>query len=424
MRRRIMSLFLLLALCVGMAVPAMADTVDSTWNGDFSTLFTVTTNFHPEWGLYDDQYAIQTITGYRGAETDIVIPSVDADGEPIQAIHDNAFQNNTLLTGVTVPDSITSIGFYAFSGCTNLARATIPDSVVRLGNGAFSNCSSLTQVTLPAGLTALEQSTFFFCENLAGIVIPDGVTTIGNSAFWGCSSLASVTIPASVTSIDYGAFMDCSKLTDVYFKGTAEQWAAININNNQNYNDSLLKAAIHYGSGDSSEPSASAGTSFTDVAAGIWYAAPVEWAVGEGITNGTGAATFSPNATCTRAQIITFLWRAAGSPEPKNLSAFPDVKADAYYAKAVAWAAENGMASGGTFSPDAPCTRLMAVEFMWKQAGSPGGVSAGFADVSSDAVNWAVKEGVTSGTGAGVFSPDTACTRAQIVTFLYRAFAE
>lgn len=118
-----------------------------------------------------------------------------------------------------------------------------------------------------------------------------------------------------------------------------------------------------------------------------------------------------------------FLVAAAGSPEPQNVSAFSDVAADTYYAKATAWAAENGMAEGGTFEPESPCTRLMAVEFMWKQAGSPSAAQAGFADVSSDAVNWALEQGVTSGTSDTAFSPDDTCTRGQIVTFLYRAFA-
>ncbi len=173
-----------------------------------------------------------------------------------------------------------------------------------------------------------------------------------------------------------------------------------------------------------SEPDEPAAPSFTDVAADAYYTEPVAWAVEQGITSGTTSTTFSPNNACTRAQIITFLWRAAGSPEPEAPSAFTDVKADAYYAQAVAWAAESGMVTGSTFSPDAPCTRLMAVEFMWKQAGSPSAADANFTDVSSDAVSWAVEAGVTSGTTADMFSPDTTCTRAQIVTFLYRAFAQ
>lgn len=165
------------------------------------------------------------------------------------------------------------------------------------------------------------------------------------------------------------------------------------------------------------------GTAFTDVAADAYYAAPVEWAIAQGITSGTSDTTFSPDDTCTKAQIITFLWRAAGSPEPQNASAFSDVAPDAYYAKATAWAAENGMAEGSTFNSEAPCTRLMAVEFMWKHAGSPSAAQANFSDVSSDAVNWALDQGVTSGTSDTTFSPDDTCTRGQIVTFLYRAFA-
>lgn len=166
------------------------------------------------------------------------------------------------------------------------------------------------------------------------------------------------------------------------------------------------------------------GSPFDDVRFSQYFYQPVKWAVANGITTGTSAATFSPDQTCTRGQIITFLWRAAGSPEPENATPFSDVKEDAYYAKATAWAAEQGMEEGAAFSPDAPCTRLMAVEFMWKYAGSPESPKAAFTDVSSDAVNWAVKQGVTNGTSATTFSPEQPCTRGQIVTFLYRGFAD
>ena len=177
--------------------------------------------------------------------------------------------------------------------------------------------------------------------------------------------------------------------------------------------------AIFEGTGSA----ATGGPAFADVTADAYYASSVEWAVAQGITSGTSDTTFSPDDTCTKAQIITFLWRAAGSPEPQSTAAFTDVAADAYYAKATAWAAENGMASGDVFAPDAPCTREMAVEFMWKHAGSPNAVSADFSDVSSGAVNWAVAQGVTNGTSNTTFSPFDICTRGQIVTFLYRAFA-
>ena len=176
---------------------------------------------------------------------------------------------------------------------------------------------------------------------------------------------------------------------------------------------------------DSTEPEQPTdGTDFADVPADAYYAAPVDWAVAQEITNGTSDTTFSPEKTCTRAEIITFLWRAAGSPEPESANAFTDVSTDMYYAKAVAWAAENDMAAGDTFSPDAPCTREMAVEFMWKYAGSPDAAYAGLSDISSAAVDWAVESGVTNGTSDTTFSPEKTCTRAEIVTFLYRAFAE
>lgn len=169
---------------------------------------------------------------------------------------------------------------------------------------------------------------------------------------------------------------------------------------------------------------------FNDVKPGDYFYDAVNWAVEKGITTGTSATTFSPNASCTRAQIVTFLWRASGSPEPKTASnPFTDVAANAYYCKAVLWAVENGITTGTsatTFSPGAPCTRAQGVTFLWRANGSKAAsAAASFTDVASDAyyapaVAWAAEQNVTGGVGNGLFSPDTTCTRAQIVSMLYR----
>ena len=169
---------------------------------------------------------------------------------------------------------------------------------------------------------------------------------------------------------------------------------------------------------------------FNDVKPGDYFYDAVNWAVEKGITTGTSATTFSPNASCTRAQIVTFLWRASGSPEPKTASnPFTDVAANAYYCKAVLWAVENGITTGTsatTFSPGAPCTRAQGVTFLWRANGrKAASAAASFTDVASDAyyapaVAWAAEQNVTGGVGNGLFSPDTTCTRAQIVSMLYR----
>lgn len=172
---------------------------------------------------------------------------------------------------------------------------------------------------------------------------------------------------------------------------------------------------------------------FVDVAEGSYYEEAIDWAVEKGVTNGVSSNMFAPNDPCTRAQIVTFLWRAAGSPAPKSMSSFTDVPADAFYAKAVAWAVENGITSGtgeGKFSPNSTCTRAQAVTFLYRASGSPAvSGSAEFSDVATnayyaDAVAWAAKKGITTGIGGGLFGSDNDCTRGQIVTFLWRAMAE
>lgn len=173
---------------------------------------------------------------------------------------------------------------------------------------------------------------------------------------------------------------------------------------------------------------------FIDVAEGAYYYDAVLWAAENGITGGTSATTFSPAVTCTRAQTVTFLWRAAGSPDPEGTNMpFIDVASDAYYYNAVLWAVENGITSGTsatTFSPNATVTRAQNVTFLWRWAKSPAVEAVNpFTDVAADmyyhdAVLWAADEGITAGTSATTFSPDDPCLRSQIVTFLYRYLAE
>lgn len=170
---------------------------------------------------------------------------------------------------------------------------------------------------------------------------------------------------------------------------------------------------------------------FTDVPVDAYCYEAVKWAAEKGITGGVGNKLFGSNDPCTRAQIVTFLWRAAGSPVSKTMSGFSDVPADSYYAKAVAWAVENGITGGtggGKFSPDATCTRAQAVTFLYRASGAPAvSGNAVFSDVATNAyyaaaVKWAEKNGITGGIGGGLFGSDNNCTRAQIVTFLYRNY--
>jgi hypothetical protein len=174
--------------------------------------------------------------------------------------------------------------------------------------------------------------------------------------------------------------------------------------------------------GNTTQPTVPTVGGFTDVKTGDYFADPVLWAVEKKITAGTSATTFSPNTTCTQGQILTFLWRAKGEPKPTGT-----VSGTQYYATAAQWAKEQGLTDN--FSAEADCTRAMVVTYLWKLAGSPKTGTSNFTDVSANAdyaqaVAWAVEQDITSGTGNGQFSPNSTCTRGQIVTFLYRAFAK
>lgn len=169
---------------------------------------------------------------------------------------------------------------------------------------------------------------------------------------------------------------------------------------------------------------------FTDVPETAYFAAPVKWAVEQGITLGTTDTTFSPYNTCSKGQILTFLWRGNGSPEPTAENPFTDVNESNYFYKAALWASEKGMVTGTEFAASTPCTRAMTMEYMWKAAGSPAPAkAAAFTDVASDAsyagaVAWAVEQGITTGTTDTTFTPANTCTRGQIATFLYRGQAQ
>ena len=173
---------------------------------------------------------------------------------------------------------------------------------------------------------------------------------------------------------------------------------------------------------------ARAASGFADVNAGAYYAAAVDWAVPAGITTGTSTTAFSPERTCTQAEILTFLWRANGLPDPVIENPFENVDPGSYYYKAAVWAYENQMISGSMFDADRPCTRAAAVRYLWNAAGNPASARGlPFTDVPAnadyrEAVAWALERQITNGSGStSTFAPDSTCTRAEIVTFLYRA---
>ncbi len=355
----------------------------------------------------------------------------------VKKIGKHAFSRCYKLLSLSIPDGVEYVGASAFSMCENLASVEMADSVIEIGDNAFEFCfglasvklskslkkigvcafccaKALTSVEIPAGVEEL--SGFHSCQNLAAVIIPEGVTSLGAAAFCNCSSLYAVQVPKSVKQIDATSFIDSGWLTVYGEKGSyAETFAKEN--------------GIRFAVGKI--PSSSSVLSrFNDVFGDEYYADAVIWASLRSIVAGTDDTHFSPNQSCTRAQAVTFLWRAAGSPELMGEGIrFIDVKAGSYYEKAVQWAAENGITAGTgdeKFSPEAVCTRAQIVAFLHRAARSPeasGGDT--FSDVKPGeyyeaAVRWAVEQGITAGTGNGKFGPNERCTRAQIVAFLYR----
>ena len=438
MKKRALSLLLALALCMGLTIPALADQEFDLQGEHTSGAYTYSllsdgtamiVAFNKNFSTYVDNQ-LETLSipaeldGYKvtslglysfsyhmpaGIKT-VIIP------EGVVYINDAAFSYpNRTTTTLSLPSTLKSIGNNAFNGWTALNTLVIPENVATIGKNAFF-------IYEPGDNEGLKT---VICYSKDVKLSRDTVFSYFDTPFSGCMNCTFYGYPGSTLETQFNAYYKSYNKSVQQADGSYKEEKVSTGNTFLDISEAPdVNAPVTQPDPVEPDPVEPVGSvNFTDVPAGMYYAEPVAWAVEQNITTGTTATTFSPEETCTRGQIITFLWRAAGSPQPAGENPFEDVAEGAYYAAATAWAAEQGMAEGTAFAPEAPCTREMAVEFMWKHAGSPDAAEAGFEDVTSDAVNWAVEAGVTYGTSDTAFSPDDTCTRGQIVTFLWRAFA-
>ncbi|MGM9606064.1 MAG: leucine-rich repeat protein [Oscillospiraceae bacterium] len=387
----------------------------------------------------------------RNSITSIVIE------EGITSICTSALDGCAAATSVSLPSTLTNIGANAFCNCSGLTELELPEGLLTIGGNSFSGCSSLTSITLPGTLTALADSAFGRCKSLTSVTLSEGLVELSQSAFMGCDSLTSITLPSTVTKIGAGVFFNSTKLVSVYFMGDAPKEvmpAALNTlpNNNPSFAD---RVTLYYKAdangwtsptwngyktalwNDSDSP-------FLDVSDSAYYYDAVLWAVENKITSGTqaesapgaGDGLFSPNNTCTRGEVVTFLWRTHGKPEPVSAyNPFSDVTEGDYFYDAVLWAVEQGITAGtkdesyfgagdGLFSPGNTCSRAEVLTFLWRANGKPetaavSTLADGYAetDYFKAAVAWANTNGLLVYNIA--FSPADGCSRADVVTYLY-----
>ena len=342
-------------------------------------------------------------------------------GEGVTILGGGVFQESGLVT-LTVPSTVTSIGESCFEDCKSLVSVTMLGCET-IGSSAFAACSSLRKVTLAENTKTLGMWCFSYCKALRSIRLPASVETVDYGAFYwhkssGYPALEQVIVMNPNCALDEHGQIGRPGVCTVYgYENSTAQAYALALG----YNFDLI-------GNEKPEPSI-----FTDVDPGAFYAKPVEWAVNNKITTGATLTTFAPNSSCTRGQAVAFLWRAAGSPAPKMTTCkFTDVQPGAYYYQAMLWAVENNITTGTsatTFHPHATCTRGQVVTFLWRAMGqkAPQSSSCAFTDVQSNAfyykaMMWAVENGITNGNTATTFGPNQSCTRGQVVTFLYRAY--
>jgi len=419
-------------------------------------------------------------------------------GDSVTSIGDRAFSYCDSLTSVTIPNSVTSIGDRAFSYCDSLTSVTIGDSVTSIGDYAFKYCDSLTdvyysgteemwnEITISDGNSDLLDATIHFnyepseepSEPSEEPTEPSEEPTEPSEEPTETSEEPSEpseepsepseepsepseeptepseeptepseeptepseepTEPSEEpTEPSEEPTEPSEELTEPSEEPTepSEELTEPSEEPTEPSEEPTEPSEEpSEPSEEPDEPEIPTENPFTDVKESDYFATSVLWAVGKNITNGMSATSFAPNANCTRGQIVTFLWRACGSPEPTSTkNNFKDVTAGEYYYKAVLWAVENGITTGlsaTSFGPNATCTRGQVATFLWRSQGEPAPESTNnpFSDVKTNdyyfnAVLWAVENNVTQGMGNGKFAPNDSCTRGQIVTFLYRAIA-
>ena len=377
------------------------------------------------------------------------------------------------IDDIVLPEGLKYIGEGAFS-LSSIREISLPESIVDFTR-AFYGATELERVHLPSNLTEIPDHAFNVCESLREINFPQGLKRIGTCAFR-ATALKDVVLPASLEYIGWGGFCNDESMGTITFRGNKTQLAVLfekdfcedtgedvfspsifyctlppdtvvfyhpegESPNGEIYDERFNEGGLYAYCRDFNVSSAVAAyglkgyslDGFSDVSDTAYYAKPVAWAVGNGITSGTGTGLFSPKKTCTREQVMAFLYAAEDKPgHTETESPFTDVTPGKYFYHAVMWAVENNVTSGVSktrFGVGKPCTREQVVAFLWKAAGSPEPESAEspFTDVTPGkyyykAVLWANENKITGGVGGGKFGVGKACTRAQIVTFLYKAY--
>ena len=469
--------------CSGLISVTIPESVTSIGSSAFSGCSALTNVTIPEGVTSLGDYSFQNCSGLTG----VTLP------EHMTSLGIGAFSSCSALTEIQIPTGIEEIGAFTFTACSSLTRVEIPEGVTSISSNAFTACSALSELTLPESLTSIGWRSFSGCSALKKLLIPHGVTKLDECAFINCSNLrwiaftgplpdiagdsftnvtADAYYPADDDSwweddlIDYGGKLTWHGYTggeipepvltlepselSVAVKQTAKLtasgteaelvWTSSNpevATVDQNGVVTGIRAGRAIITAKTADGSASASSSvlvqFSDVAdASRYFYGPVYWALDGGITTGTSPTTFNPDGNCTREQIVTFLWRLMGQPEPSKITKFTDVPSGSWYENPISWAYEKGITVGlndgtGRFGVGQACTREMCVTFLWRAAGSPSvATHTDFTDVAAgryfyDSISWAAN-GITVGLndGTGRFGVGQACSRAMIVTFLQR----
>lgn len=445
MKKRILSLALVLLMAVSL-LPLTGQAADLK-SGPFTYYY-----FNEDHGQYISRVAI-----IRDCDKSVYgtlrIPE-EINGVDVVGCESGALMNLKNVTRITIPGRFRTFFYMSndlsnpFFGCDSLQSVDIDgDLYFRMDSGFLTYRDPMgdpdyryligavpSQVIGTVYVPSVDEiyvGAFSGCGYLRAVILPPSLTCINEMAFSN-SPVEAVYVPSSVSVICDYAFSFCNALRDVYFEGSRQRWNQIL----DRFAAPPSGCAVHFNSWNPYDWETYFDIPFIDVQLSDYYARPVSWAAMVNITKGTSAITFSPNDPCTRAQIVTFLWRSAGRPSPYiGRKPFVDISQNDYYYDAVLWAAQEGITTGTSpdrFSPDAPCTRAQVVTFLYRfdQKIHPNmhydaSLRIYFRDVPAnsyyaDAVTWASEAGVTNGTSPGYFSPDSTCTRGQIVTFLYR----